>query len=56
MSDYKDYTVTVTYDGGIGISAIDEEEAEKIAREIMLEETNPEMAKYLFYKVEGVTL
>ena len=55
MSDYKDYAVTVTYDGGIGISAIDEEEAEKIAREIMLEETNSEMAKYLVYKVEEVS-
>ena len=55
MSDYKDYTVTVTYDGGIGISAIDEEEAERIARDIMLEETNSDMAKYLVYKVERVT-
>ena len=55
MSDYKDYRVTVSYDGGIAISAIDEADAEQIAREIMLEETNPDMAKYFTYAVERVT-
>jgi len=56
MSDYKDYRVSVTYDGGISISAIDEAEAEQIARDIMLEETNPDMAKYLTYTVERITV
>ena len=52
MGDYKDYVVSVNYDGGIGISALDEVDAERIAREIMLEETNPDMAKYLVYTVK----
>ena len=52
MSDYKDYEVRVNYEGGIYISARNEEEAIKIAKDIMLEETNPDMAKYLNYKVE----
>ena len=52
MSDYKDYEVRVNYDGGIYISAINEAEAIEIAKNIMLEETNPDMAKYLTYKVE----
>jgi hypothetical protein len=55
MSDYKDFRVIVTYEGGISISAIDEADAEEIARDIMLEETNPEMAKYLTYTVERIT-
>ena len=55
MSDYKDYRVSVAYDGGISISAIDEADAEEIARAIMLEETNPEMAKYLTYTIERIT-
>lgn len=56
MSDYKDYEVRVSYEGGIYISARNEEEAIKIAKEIMLEETNPDMAKYLIYKVKETIL
>jgi hypothetical protein len=56
MSDYKDYEVRVNYEGGIYISARNEEEAIKIFKEIMLEETNPDMAKYLIYKVEETIL
>lgn len=56
MSDYKDYEVRVTYDGGIYISALNEEEAINMAKDIMLEETNPDMAKYLIYEVEQTIL
>ena len=56
MSDYKDYEVRVNYEGGIYISARNDDEAIKIAKEIMLEETNPDMAKYLTYKVEETIL
>ena len=56
MSDYKDYEVRVNYEGGIYISARNEEEAISIAQNIMLEETNPDMAKYLEYKVEETIL
>jgi hypothetical protein len=56
MSDYKDYEVRVNYEGGIYISARNEEEAVSIAKNIMLEETNPDMAKYLEYKVEETIL
>ena len=56
MSDYKDYEVRVNYEGGIYISARNIKEAIKIAKEIMLEETNPDMAKYLTYKVEETIL
>ena len=56
MSDYKDYEVRVNYEGGIYISALNEEEAISIAKDIMLEETNPDMAKYLEYKVEETIL
>ena len=56
MSDYKDYEVRVSYDGGIYISALDEEEAIETAKNIMLEETNPDMAKYLIYQVEETIL
>lgn len=56
MSDYKDYEVRVSYDGGIYISARNREEAIEIAKNIMLEETNPDMAKYLTYDVEETTL
>jgi hypothetical protein len=56
VSDYKDYEVRVAYEGGIYISALNEEEAISIAKDIMLEETNPDMAKYLEYKVEETIL
>ena len=56
MSDYKDYEVRVSYDGGIYISALNEEEAIETAKNIMLEETNPDMAKYLIYQVEETIL
>lgn len=56
MSDYKDYEVRVNYEGGIYISARNEEEAISIAQNIMLEETNADMAKYLEYKVEETIL
>jgi hypothetical protein len=56
MSDYKDYEVRVNYEGGIYISALNEQEAVEIAKSIMLEETNPDMAKYLEYKVEETIL
>ena len=56
MSDYKDYEVRVSYDGGIYISACNREEAIEIAKNIMLEETNPDMAKYLNYDVEETIL
>lgn len=56
MSDYKDYEVRVSYDGGIYISARNREEAIEIAKNIMLEETNPDMAKYLNYNVEETIL
>lgn len=56
MSDYKDYEVRVNYEGGIYISALNEEEAIKIAKDIMLEETNPDMAKHLIYNVEETIL
>ena len=56
MSDYKDYEVRVSYDGGIYISALNEEEAIETAKNIMLEETNPDMAKYLIYRVEETIL
>jgi hypothetical protein len=56
VSDYKDYEVRVVYEGGIYISALNEEEAISIAKDIMLEETNPDMAKYLEYKVEETIL
>jgi hypothetical protein len=56
VSDYKDYEVRVNYEGGIYISALNEEEAISIAKDIMLEETNPDMAKYLEYKVEETIL
>jgi hypothetical protein len=56
MSDYKDYEVRVSYEGGIYISALNEEEAIETAKNIMLEETNPDMAKYLQYKVEEAIL
>jgi hypothetical protein len=56
VSDYKDYEVRVAYEGGIYISALNEEEAISIAKDIMLEETNSDMAKYLEYKVEETIL
>ena len=56
MSDYKDYEVRINYEGGIYISALNEEEAIAIAKDIMLEETNPDMAKYLTYNVEETIL
>jgi hypothetical protein len=56
VSDYKDYEVRVNYEGGIYISALNEQEAVEIAKSIMLEETNPDMAKYLEYKVEETIL
>ena len=56
MSDYKDYEVRVNYEGGIYISALNREEAIEIAKEIMLEETNPDMAKYMTYEVEETIL
>ncbi len=56
MSDYKDYEVRVNYEGGIYISALNQEEAIEIAKGIMLEETNPDMAKYLTYNVEETIL
>jgi hypothetical protein len=56
VSDYKDYEVRVSYDGGIYISARNREEAIEIAKNIMLEETNPDMAKYLNYDVEETIL
>ena len=56
MSDYKDYEVRVSYDGGIYISALNQEEAIETAKNIMLEETNPDMAKYLNYDVEETIL
>ena len=56
MSDYKDYEVRINYEGGIYISALNEQEAVEIAKSIMLEETNPDMAKYLEYKVEETIL
>jgi len=56
VSDYKDYEVRVSYDGGIYVSALNQEEAIEIAKNIMLEETNPDMAKYLTYVVEETIL
>lgn len=56
VSDYKDYEVRVSYDGGIYVSALNQEEAIEIAKDIMLEETNPDMAKYLTYEVEETIL
>jgi hypothetical protein len=56
VSDYKDYEVRVNYEGGIYISARNQKEAIKIAKDIMLEETNPDMAKYLIYNVEETIL
>ena len=56
MSDYKDYEVRVSYDGGIYISARNREEAIEIAKDIMLEETNPDMAKYLNYDAQETIL
>ena len=43
MSDYRDYEIRVAYDGGIYVSAIDEEEALKLAREIIGEEGAPHL-------------
>jgi hypothetical protein len=56
VSDYKDYEVRVNYEGGIYISARNQKEAIKIAKDIMLEETNPDMAKYLIYSVKETIL
>jgi len=56
VSDYKDYEVRVSYNGGIYISALNEEEAIETAKNIMLGETNPDMAKYLTYDVEETIL
>jgi hypothetical protein len=56
MGDYKDYEVRVNYEGGIYISALNEEEAIETAKAIMLEETNPDMAKFLQYQVEETIL
>jgi hypothetical protein len=56
VSDYKDYEVRVSYDGGIYVSALNQEEAIEIAKGIMLEETNPDMAKYLTYEVKETIL
>ena len=56
MSDYKNYEVRVSYNGGIYVSALNEAEAIEIAENIMLEETNPDMAKYLTYQVEETIL
>ena len=56
MSDYKDYEVRVSYNGGIYISALNEAEAIEMAKNIMLEETNPDMAKYLTYQVKETIL
>ena len=56
MSDYKDYEVKVNYEGGIYISALNKEEAIAIAKDIMLEETNSDMAKYLTYSAEETIL
>ena len=53
MSDYKDFEVTVTYTGHITVSAIDEQEAEAIAREVMADENSPEVANFSIYKVRG---
>lgn len=52
MSDYKDYAVTVKYEGEIYISALDKEEALEMAKATMLEETNFTMEKWLTYEVE----
>jgi hypothetical protein len=48
----QDYEVRVSYEGGIMLGATSAEEALTKAKEIMLEETNPDMAKYLEYKIE----
>jgi hypothetical protein len=48
----QDYEVRVSYEGGIMLGATSAENAIAVAREIMLEETNPDMAKYMEYKVE----
>jgi len=56
VSDYKDYEVRVSYDGGIYVSALNGAEAIEMAKNIMLEETNPDMAKYLTYQVEETIL
>jgi len=56
VSDYKDYEVRVNYEGGIYISALNEEEAIATAKDIMLEETNPDMAKYMTYEIEETIL
>ena len=56
MSDYKDYEVKVNYEGGIYISALNKDEAISIAKDIMLGETNPDMAKYLTYSAEETIL
>ena len=50
MSDYRDYEIRVAYDGGIYVSAIDEEEALKIAREIIGEEMGQDIAESMTYR------
>lgn len=56
MSDYKDYKVKVNYEGDIYVSALDEKNAIEIAKGVMLEETNPDMAKYLTYAAKETIL
>ena len=50
MSDYRDYEIRLTYDGGIYVSAIDEEEALKLAREIIGEEMGQDIAESMTYR------
>ena len=50
----NNYEVTVKYEGGILLEAVNEEEAIKQAQVIFGDETgNWEMAKYAEYEIEG---
>ena len=54
MSDYKDYEIKVTYTGYVNVSAINEAEAFEIARKVMVDDTNYQIAKDSKYLVENV--
>ena len=47
----KTYEVKITYQGYLNVDAKDEEEAYQLAREIVLEETNYEVAKRSDYEI-----
>ena len=50
MSDYRDYEIRMTYNNGISVSAIDEDEAIKFAHELMANELGQKLADSMSYR------